>query len=707
MVTSCLFGLFVFGTNSSVIYRFLTDDLYEYLTQCFKTRGYQLNDDPTEDNQVNNNNNDDDELTLSIDDAISQHLSVLVRVHEQTSSRHDPIRRITLQSGIQVFFDQIAENNLICMADKSFDTIVILKAINLLKALIKFHIGVLPFIHYNVADQLINRISSSLQYFLNNITTNQSILFESCEYLHMNSSIRDRCHEVCTIISNDVQNWLKVPRKIIIITCNDKILHMYLSADQSRPNNADIFLLVLNNMSRSLRKEFESQKNLSNVMNHRFQRKLNKHKQDLSNSSRTTTNSLQYSLVVERAQSCPNFHSSELTALNEKCEIIHRSEVVFLRTSNKVIAPFTLFTIPLTDNISVLILVEWENSAVCSNLYELIRHLDSYTVHGLFPYNKLSPQVKSVESSAAVRRYFEHVGHPSNILTDILNKAYALHKSSTKTNVNNDERHRNGLRILRHLTEMSRLSTDAFRHLFFDSDEYARRSGIDTDKDQDQESDVQMDGVGPNETKLRKNEYDTSPMTKILRKKIILRLEDWFSFIEVKSQQNITMNFCRNEFPGLVHFVFVNRLRGQISTPTLIINDYQHQTLTNSHYNDFEYILEKKILAFELECLSTLQHGFTSYTMSDEHFTYNYTLRLQESNGASMRLYKAFVQSQPPGVLHFDFYKALVDEYYPWLTYQSSVICFELISVHLRIVPPRIVREQCEHLWLRLMESDE
>ncbi|CAF2437404.1 unnamed protein product [Rotaria sp. Silwood2] len=376
MVTRCLFGLFVFGTNSSVIYRFLTDDLYEYLRQCFKTRGYKLNEDLTEDNQVNNNN--DDELTLSIDDAMSQHLSVLIRVHEQTSSRHDPIRQIKLQSGIQVFFDQ------------------------------------------------------------------------------------------------------------------------------------------------------------------------------------------------------------------------------------------------------------WENSVVCSNLYELIRYLDSHTAHGLFPYNKLSPQVKSVENSAAVRRYFEHVGHPSHILTDILNKAYALHKSSTKTNVNNDERHRNGLRILRYLTEMSRLSTDAFRHLFFDSDEYARRSGIDTDKDK--ESDVQMDGIGLSETKLRKNEYDTSPMTKILRKKIILRLQDWFSFIEVKSQRNITMNFCHNEFPGLVHFVFVDRLRGKICTPTLIIDDYQRQALTNTHINEFEYILEKKILAFELECLSELQHGFTSYTMSDEHFTYSYTLRLQESN---------------------------------------------------------------------------
>lgn len=60
--------------------------------------------------------------------------------------------------------------------------------------------------------------------------------------------------------------------------------------------------------------------------------------------------------------------------------------------------------------------------------------------------------------------------------------------------------------------------------------------------------------------------------------------------------------------------------------------------------------------------------------MTDEFFTYNYTLRLQENNvgipmnmpivvmmnvfqGASMLLHKPFVKSEPPGVLHYDFYE--------------------------------------------------
>lgn len=114
-----------------------------------------------------------------------------------------------------------------------------------------------------------------------------------------------------------------------------------------------------------------------------------------------------------------------------------------------------------------------------------------------------------------------------------------------------------GLRILHYLTEISRISTDVFRHLFFDMDEYARRSSVDADKGQ--ELDVQMDGVGPSEKRLHRTEYDTSPMTKILRKKIIQKLEDYFSFIEVKAQRNITLNLFVKEilYFSLDNFFFV------------------------------------------------------------------------------------------------------------------------------------------------------
>lgn len=65
------------------------------------------------------------------------------------------------------------------------------------------------------------------------------------------------------------------------------------SPDQSPPNHADIFLLVLNNTSRPLRKEFASQKSFQNVMIHRYQRTNQNHTKNLSNSSSFTNNHVQ------------------------------------------------------------------------------------------------------------------------------------------------------------------------------------------------------------------------------------------------------------------------------------------------------------------------------------------------------------------------------------------------------------------------------
>jgi hypothetical protein len=52
MSTRCLFGIFVLTRSPSVIYRFLTDDLYEHLIQCFKKRGYVVHDDSIGDDSV-------------------------------------------------------------------------------------------------------------------------------------------------------------------------------------------------------------------------------------------------------------------------------------------------------------------------------------------------------------------------------------------------------------------------------------------------------------------------------------------------------------------------------------------------------------------------------------------------------------------------------------------------------------------------------
>jgi len=70
-------------------------------------------------------------------------------------------------------------------------------------------------------------------------------------------------------------------------------------------------------------------------------------------------------------------------------------------------------------------------------------------------------------------------------------------------------------------------SIDVFHHLFFDSDEYALVNNTN-----DQETDLSMN----------EDSVVESPMIQTLRNKLFSQLGDWFSFIEIKSQRNITMS---------------------------------------------------------------------------------------------------------------------------------------------------------------------
>jgi hypothetical protein len=52
------------------------------------------------------------EIALSVDDAITQHFSTLLNFFAQTLYRNSPVRRISLESNMQVFFDQVYSNTL-------------------------------------------------------------------------------------------------------------------------------------------------------------------------------------------------------------------------------------------------------------------------------------------------------------------------------------------------------------------------------------------------------------------------------------------------------------------------------------------------------------------------------------------------------------------------------------------------------------------
>lgn len=135
--------------------------------------------------------------------------------------------------------------------------------------------------------------------------------------------------------------------------------------------------------------------------------------------------------------------------------------------------------------------------------------------------------------------------------------------------------------ILSNLTKINNQAVSIFYNLYFETREYALPSAKTT---------------------------ESSSIIDTLRNKLLGKLEDWFSFIEIKSQRNITMSLsvfieilsfshilfsfsCQNDFPGLVHFVIVDRSRGHICTPTLSIDDNPELSKIHGVGN----VLERKV----------------------------------------------------------------------------------------------------------------
>jgi len=114
MATKCLFGIFVFASDFTLTYRFLTNDFFTYLYEQFLERQYSF-DENNQDVRIYLylylfiviKLKENEEVAFSIDDTIVQHFSTLLHFYTQTCSRNTPIKRITLESNMQVFFDQV------------------------------------------------------------------------------------------------------------------------------------------------------------------------------------------------------------------------------------------------------------------------------------------------------------------------------------------------------------------------------------------------------------------------------------------------------------------------------------------------------------------------------------------------------------------------------------------------------------------------
>ncbi|XP_061171540.1 BLOC-3 complex member HPS1-like [Saccostrea echinata] len=198
--------------------------------------------------------------------------------------------------------------------------------------------------------------------------------------------------------------------------------------------------------------------------------------------------------------------------------------------------------------------------------------------------------------------------------------------------------------------------------------------------------------------------YDISPSVSQAMSSVCERAKvkmfDYKDYLSVKSQRNIVMTSYLDAFPGLVHFIYIDRRTNQLTAPSLNITE-------EGEILDATQFLKNKIWTMTSWMYSKLTNGVTVAMAREGDYYFSYFLWFTDFQGTPLPVQHTYQEGDInvlPGILSGQFYTGLKRHCFPNMI-PISVNCYELIMMHVGLVNVQYIISHRQKLAKQLFEA--
>ncbi|KAG5683849.1 hypothetical protein PVAND_013112 [Polypedilum vanderplanki] len=342
------------------------------------------------------------------------------------------------------------------------------------------------------------------------------------------------------------------------------------------------------------------------------------------------------------------------------------TKLLFMRGSNNSCVPYKVNRIAITDDITLLLLSEYGNTIISTNLYESFLLLNKIKV--LQSQSDLDSLVietekldKCIKSVIEIEKKLKHNSQEiEECVKNFQNKYESLRKKYVE--------------MLKVMDKSKLLKVESYFPCFMDATKELYK----------------LTYFNENSRRITQEQEKIIFNISAFVTDKVLKLAE---FLQVKAKNNFSVSAYLEDFAGLVHFIFVDRQRGTCIFPD--INQTAKETSPQ---------IKKKVWEMIETARNYLQNGQTTVIWKDFAFSYHYSLWFEDANGQTLRPKDetnvlANKQNLVPGIIAHDFYQKMTETFFPKITNGINKIkVFELFTIHLNLVTPHLQLEHSRRL---------